>query len=103
MRPIWTIGKIEDISEKGKNIGKLFYRFQFPEVKPDSFFKLFGGERLVVGKRAEEFVSSGDYDDHYDQADVKFFGFSRNFVFKNVIKNQKCQNERKKKGDKIMI
>ena len=87
MRPIWTIGKIEDISEKGKNIGKLFYRFQFPEVKPDSFFKLFGGERLVVGKRAEEFVSSGDYDDHYDQADVKFFGLGRNFFFKNVIEN----------------
>ena len=103
MRPIWTIGKIEDIGEKGKNIGKLFYRFEFQEVKPDSFFKLFGRERLVVGERAEKFVSSGDYDDHYDQADVKFFGFSRYFFFKNIIECQKRQNKRKNEGNEIMI
>ena len=41
----------------------LLNRFQFPEIKPDSFFKLLGGERLIVGERAEEFVSSGDYND----------------------------------------
>ena len=81
----------------------LFYRFEFPEVKPDSFFKLFGRERLVVGERAEKFVSSGDYDDHYDQADVKFFGLGRNFFFKNVIEGQECQDERKNKGYEIMV
>ena len=81
----------------------LFYRFEFPEVKPDSFFKLFGREWLVIGKRAEEFVSPGDYDGHYDQADVKFFGLGRDFVFKNVIKNQKRQNKRKNKRDKIVV
>ena len=45
---------------------KLFYRLEFPEIKPDSFFKLFGGQRLVIGKRAEEFVRSNDYDDQYN-------------------------------------
>ena len=44
----------------------LLYRFQFPEVKPHSFFKLLDGKRLVVRERAEEFVSSGDYNSQYD-------------------------------------
>jgi len=48
---------------------------------------LFGRKRLVVSERAEEFVSSGDYDDQYYQAKVKFFGFGRDFFFKNVIEN----------------
>ena len=65
--------------------------------------ELFGGERLVIGKRTIEFISPDDYDDHYKQADVKFFRFIRNFFFKNVIENQKPPDEREKKRDKIVV
>ena len=44
----------------------LLYRFQFPEVKPDALLELLGGERLIIGERAEEFVSPGDYNSQYD-------------------------------------
>ena len=81
----------------------LFYRFQFPEIKPDSFFKLFGGKRLVVRKRTEKFVCTGDYNGQDDQAEIKFFGFISDFVFKNVVKDQKRQNKRKDKRDKVMV
>ena len=67
--PIWTIGKIGTWPKLVNGLGRffsLFHRFQFPEIKPDSFFKLFGGKRLVVRERAEEFVSPGDYNSQYD-------------------------------------
>ena len=75
VRPILTIGKIGNVDKtlviNNKKIVNcfLFYRFQFPELEPDSFFKLLGGERLIVGERAEEFVNPGNYDYQYNQAE----------------------------------